>query len=168
MTEIVQEALTRMSRWADDPLDKYKDAITREACSLAQSTLSYFAVMDENEKVLTMIGWSNSAMMNCSMIDKPIVYQLVDTGLWGDAVRERKPVITNDYPNLVKPTKKGYPAGHVNVKRHMNLPLIENNRVVMVLGVGNKQQEYTFEDATLLEEFIRGVWPTLKAKLASS
>ena len=38
------------------------------------------------------------------MIDKPIVYQVKDTGLWGEAIRQRIPVITNDYaaPNPLK------------------------------------------------------------------
>ena len=103
----VQQALERLDRSAGKPLDEYKDAITRECCSLTGSTISYFATMNGTETVLTMIGWSKSAMVNCGMIDKPIVYNLIDTGLWGDAVRERKAVITNDYKNLVKPTNDG-------------------------------------------------------------
>lgn len=161
----VESALKNMAILADKPLDEYKDAITRNCCTLTQSTLSYFATMNASEDVLTMIGWSKSAMVNCSMIEKPIIYNMPDTGLWGDAVRERKPVITNDYPALVKPTKKGYPKGHVNVRKHMNLPIFENGKVVLVVGVGNKSGEYNAEDAQLLEEFMNEVWKTLKTKL---
>jgi len=161
----VDVALKNMATEIDKPFEEYKDAITRNCCVLTQSTLSYFATMNAGEDVLTMIGWSKSAMVNCSMIDKPIVYNLPDTGLWGDAVRERKPVITNDYPGLVKPTKKGYPKGHVNVRKHMNLPILENGKVVMVVGVGNKSDEYNMEDAHVLEEFMNEVWKTLKTKL---
>jgi len=121
--------------------------------------------MNAGENVLTMIGWSKSAMMNCAMIDKPIVYNLVDTGLWGDAVRERQAVITNDYKNLVKPTKKGYPEGHVNVRKHMNLPIMEKGKAVMVVGVGNKTENYTQADANTLEAFMSEVWKVLKTKL---
>ncbi len=45
---------------------------------------------------------------------KPIVYPIEKTGLWGDGVHEKRPVVTNDYKSLVRPTKKGYPAGHVD------------------------------------------------------
>jgi hypothetical protein len=165
MPTTVQESLQRVARSADKPLNEYKDAITRELCNLTGSTLSYFATMDSTETILTMIGWSMSAMMNCSMIDKPIVYQLSDTGLWGDAMRERKPVVTNDYKNLVKDTKKGYPQGHVNVRRHMNIPIFEGRKVAMVVGVGNKTDEYTLADAKLMDEFMSQVWPILRAKL---
>jgi len=107
MEQNIQQALDRVSRFAGKPLEEYKDAITRECCSLTGSTLSYFATMNPAENVLTMIGWSKSAMINCSMIDKPIVYNLTDTGLWGDAVRERKAVITNDYKKPGQTNKKG-------------------------------------------------------------
>ena len=165
MNPKVEEQLKQLATKADKTLDVYKDAITRGCCSLTQSTISYFATINPAEDVLTMIGWSQSAMMNCSMIDKPIVYKLVDTGLWGDAVRERKAVITNDYAGLVKPTKKGYPQGHVNIRQHMNLPIMEKGKVVFVVGVGNKAAGYTQEDAKQLEEFMSEVWKTLKTKL---
>jgi hypothetical protein len=165
MEQIVQKAVDRLMLLTNKPLLEFKDGITREACTLTGSTISYFATMNESEDILTMIGWSNSAMINCAMIDKPIVYQLSDTGLWGDAVRERKAVITNDYKNLVKPTKKGYPSGHVNVRKHMNLPIIENGKVAMVIGVGNKVRDYTLEDAKLLEEFTIEAWKVLQTKL---
>jgi two-component system phosphate regulon sensor histidine kinase PhoR len=165
MEQNVQKSLDRLKAAADKPLAEYKDAITREACSLTGSTISYFATMSPAEDVLTMIGWSNSAMVNCAMIDKPIVYKLTETGLWGDAVRERKAVITNDYKNLVKPTKKGYPAGHVNVRKHMNLPVFEHGKVALVIGVGNKVDDYTTDDAKTLESFMTEVWKTLKTKL---
>jgi len=161
----VQKALDRLAPYAAKSLDEYKDAITRECCSLTGSTISYFAIMNHAEDVLTMIGWSKSAMVNCSMIDKPIVYKLAETGLWGDAVRERKAVITNDYKNLVKPTKKGYPSGHVNVRRHMNLPIFDKGRVVVVVGVGNKVTDYTLEDAALLGEFMGEAWKVLKTRV---
>lgn len=165
MNENVKKSVDRVNLYVNKSLDELKNAINREACSLTGSTIAYFATMDPTEKVLTMIGWSNSAMMNCSMIDKPIVYQLVDTGLWGDAVRERKAVITNDYKGLVKPTKKGYPQGHVDVRKHMNLPVFEGSKIVLVIGVGNKSTDYTAEDANLLSEFAAATWPLLKAKL---
>lgn len=141
------------------------NVLMEEATKLTSSKLAYFATMSDDEEVLTMVGWSMSAMENCKLIAKPIVYLLEDTGLWGDCVRERKPVITNDYKNLSKPTKKGYPGGHVDVVKHMNVPLTINNKIVAVLGVGNKDADYTSTDANTLIDFLGQVWPTIKAKL---
>jgi hypothetical protein len=47
-------------------------------------------------------------MQECAIIDKPIDYPLETTGLWGEVVRQRRSIITNDYaaPN---PYKKAIP-----------------------------------------------------------
>ncbi|MGA3346830.1 MAG: GAF domain-containing protein [Terracidiphilus sp.] len=160
-----EQAIRSLALVSTRPLEEFKDHINATCCQLTGSTLSYFATIDATERVLTMIGWSKSAMMSCAMMTKPIVYKMEDTGLWGDAVRERKPVITNDYKSLVKPTKKGYPQGHVNVRRHMNLPIFEGKHIALVIGVGNKLAEYTNDDAKTLQEFMDAVWKLLKPKL---
>ncbi len=165
MNPKVDEWLKRLTVLANAPLADYRDFINNAITDITQSTLAYFATVNATETTLTMIGWSKAAMINCGMSTKPILYKVEETGLWGDAIRERKPVITNDYGKLVKPTKKGYPAGHVLVRRHMNLPIFENKRLVMVVGVGNKRDEYTLTDAHNLTEFMNEVWPSLKAKL---
>ena len=94
------------------------------AIKLTGSTIGYLAFTNEDETVLTMHHWSNSAMQECAIIDKPIVYQVKDTGLWGEPIRRRKPVITNDCaaPN---PLGKGAPPGHVQLNRHMNIPVFD-------------------------------------------
>ena len=132
----------KLNEAGEDVVDVYVD----EAIAITQSKIGYFAVMNENEDVLTMIGWSKTAMDACSMIQKPIIYPIVETGLWGDCVRERKPVITNDYENSTRITKKGYPDGHVEVIHHMNVPIMEGSKIVGILGVGNKESGYTEED----------------------
>ncbi len=64
---------------------------------LTQSDLGYLAFTSEDESVLTMHAWSKSAMQECAIIDKPIHYPVATTGPWGEAVRQRRAVITNDY-----------------------------------------------------------------------
>ena len=143
-----------------DGLKKVHVALTlvEEACILTQSKLSYFAVMNDAEDVLTMLNWSKTAMHECKAMDQPIVYPIEKTGLWGDCVRERKPVVTNDYKSLVKDTKKGYPAGHVDVVRHFNIPVTIDGKIKGVLGVGNKETDYTQDDVDTLLKFTADSW----------
>jgi two-component system, OmpR family, phosphate regulon sensor histidine kinase PhoR len=145
-------------------LEELLNALMDEACRLTGSSLSYFAAVNETEDVVTMLGWSMSAMSNCAMLGKPIVYVLEKMGLWGDCVRERKAIITNDYKSLKKPTKKGYPAGHVDIDRHMNVPVFEDSRIVGIMGVGNKAGDYLDGDARLLAELTRIAWPIIKSR----
>lgn len=165
MNTYVQEAVARLRGVSKKSFFEFRDALTAELCAITQSELSYVAAVNLAEDTLTMIGWSQSAMQFCATSDKPIVYQLNETGLWGDAVRERKPVITNDYQGLKKPTKKGYPKGHVPVYRHMNLPIFEDGKVAMVVGVGNKADEYTLEDVENVEALMGEVWQSFRKAL---
>ena len=165
MNPKVEAAIERLLEMEGAPLPEYRDAITRELCGLTNSELSYFAVMNPEEDVLTMIGWSRSAMGSCGIMDKPLIYKLEETGLWGDAVRERGPVITNNYQGSTKPTKKGYPAGHVHVENHMNLPIFDDGRIVLVVGIGNKPGGYTMDDAQLVEDLMSEAWKTFQRTL---
>jgi signal transduction histidine kinase/CheY-like chemotaxis protein len=137
-----------------------------EGVRLTESEIGYLAFINEEETVLTMESWSETAMEQCRIIDKPIVYPLESTGLWGEAIRQRQPVITNDYaaPN---PLKKGHPEGHVPVVRHMNVPIFDGERIVVVAGVGNKPQEYNDSDVRQLTLLMQGMWRLLQRKEAA-
>lgn len=136
--------------------------IVEEAVKFTSSKIGYFAVMNDSEDELTMLGWSKSAMDACAMIDKPIVYPLEQTGLWGDCIRERKPVITNNYEESTRVTKKGYPSGHVKVVRHVNVPMHGDGKLTGILGVGNKESDYSDTDVKALQEFADDAWKYLK------
>ena len=99
----------------------------------------------------------------CSMQEKPFIYKTEKTGLWGEAVRQRQPVITNDYaaPN---PAKKGYPDGHPHIIRHMNVPVIDEGHIVLVAGVANKPADYTENDVSELLLLMQGLWSIIKRK----
>ncbi len=142
LDEARANTLLELSQMTDRSAAEIAKHAMESAIKLTGSTIGYIAFANEDETVLTMHYWSNSAMQECAMIDKPIVYQVKDTGLWGEAIRQRKPVITNDYaaPN---PLKKGAPPGHVHLMRHMNIPVFDGGRIVAVAGVGNKAEDYT-------------------------
>ncbi len=135
------------------------------ACSITGSPLAYLAFLNEEESELAMYAWSQTAMKECSMREKPVVYPVEKTGLWGEAVRQRRPVITNDYqaPN---PRKKGYPEGHPHVIRHMNIPVMDNDRIVIVAGVSNKPSDYTDNDIRELTLLMQSLWQVLKRRRA--
>jgi hypothetical protein len=157
----LNESLAKVEQAQAEGLAAVVDALIEEAAVLLQSPISYFALMNKDCSVLTMIGWSKTVMENCAMIDKPIVYPIEKTGLWGDCVREKRPVVTNDYKALVKPTKKGYPSGHVEIKRHVNVCMMGDGEIKGVLGVGNKVAPYDDADVATLQKFVNEAYKYL-------
>jgi diguanylate cyclase (GGDEF)-like protein/PAS domain S-box-containing protein len=158
-------SLIEISRMTDQPDQKLTDFALEKAIALTRSKIGYLAFMNEDETVLTMYSWSKQAMKECRIQAKPLIYPVETTGLWGEAVRQRKPIITNDY-EVPNPLKKGYPEGHVPVKRHMNIPLFDGNKIVLVAGVGNKEEPYDQSDVRQLTLLMDGMWKIIKQKQA--
>lgn len=157
------EGLLRLGLLSEASLQEITDFALEEAVRLTHSRIGYLAFLNEDETVLTMHSWSKTAMGQCAVVDKPIVYPVESTGIWGEAVRQRKSVVTNDYaaPN---PRKKGYPEGHVPIVRHMNVPVFEGERIVAVAGVGNKAEDYVDADVRQLTLVMQGMWRLIQRR----
>lgn len=159
------EALLKLNQMTDASLQEIASFAMEEAVRLTQSRIGYLAFANEDESVLTMYAWSRSAMRECGIEQKPLVYPVANTGLWGETVRQRKAIITNDYP-APNPLKKGFPKGHVNVQRHLGVPILDNNRIVIVAGVGDKGSDYNERDIKQLELLMSGMWRIVQKKQA--
>ncbi|MBP7527623.1 MAG: PAS domain S-box protein [Syntrophorhabdaceae bacterium] len=159
------EALLKINQMANRPLPDITGFTLEESIRLTGSTLGYLAFLNDDESVLTMHSWSRKAMEDCMIGNKPINYPLETTGIWGDPVRLRRPVITNDYdaPDIAR---KGFPEGHVKVKRHLGVPVFDGERIVAIVGVGNKQEGYTETDINQVTLMAQGMVRLLKQKTA--
>ena len=157
------EALLQLNQMTEAPLQEITDFALEEAVKLTKSEIGYLAFMNTEETILTMHSWSKNAMKQCTMRDKPQIYPVETTGLWGEAVRQRAPIITNDY-SAPNPLKRGYPQGHVEVTRHMKIPVFDGKKIVAVAGVGNKRQEYNESDVRQLQLLMQGMWRLIQRK----
>jgi PAS domain S-box-containing protein len=92
----------------------------------------------------------------CTAAGKGSHYGIEQAGVWGDAVRERRPVIHNDYASL--PNRKGLPDGHATVIRELVVPIFRNDKIVAILGVGNKHSDYTENDIQIVSFFADVAW----------
>jgi PAS domain S-box-containing protein len=156
------QALLQLNQMAEAPLQEITSFALEQAVRLTQSRIGYLAFLNEEETTLTMHAWSKSAAEMCDMVDKPLIYPVENTGLWGEAIRQRRPIITNDYAS--SPWKKGLSEGHVPILRHMNVPIFANSRIVLIIGVGNKKEEYGEDELQQLTLLMEGMWRLLEHK----
>jgi PAS domain S-box-containing protein len=150
-------ALVKMNAMSSADMRDVMNFALEEGIRLTQSELGYLAFLNEDESILKIHSWSKSAMDVCMIQDKPMVFPIENTGLWGEAVRQRKAVITNDYASA-NPLKKGCPQGHVRIDRHMNIPVFDGDKIVAVAGVGNKDKPYDESDVRQLTLLMGGMW----------
>lgn len=160
-----QTAKLKLYNGAFDSCSDLLDVALDQSLLLTDSSIGYIYEYDEDTELFTLYAWSKEVLPSCSILQKETVYELDKTGLWGEAVRQRKPILTNDYvaPNQYK---KGYPEGHVPLTRHLNLPLFRDGRIVAVVGVGNKPSDYTVDDIRDLTLFLGNVWSMVEHQKA--
>lgn len=163
--ELRLETLLHLNQMTNTSLSEIAQYAMEEAVRLTQSQIGYIAFANEDETILTMHAWSKTAMKQCDIEYIPVNYRLEETGLWGEAVRQRRPIITNDY-SAPNPWKKGTPEGHVPIHRHMNVPIFDNDRIVIVAGVGNKSTDYNETDIRQLTLLMTGMWRIVQRKRA--
>ena len=133
------------------------DYVLHEALKLTESQHGYIYLYDESRRRFFLNSWTKGVMEACSIKGNQNGDHLDETGLWGEVVRQRKPIIVNDFdkPN---PLKRGYPEGHVPLKRFMSVPVIIDERIVAVIGLANKPGEYDDEDVYQTILLMSGVW----------
>jgi PAS domain S-box-containing protein len=128
-----------------------------KAIDLTDSKIGYIYLFDEKTNKFTLINWSKEVMAQCKVTEPQTQYELEKTGIWGEVVRQRQPIILNDF---TKPNKfiKGTPQGHVPLQRWCAIPVIYEEKIVATLGVANSDNDYMQEDVEILTQLMDGVW----------
>jgi len=159
----VRLELSLLSLRAD--VDKVMQAALDEAEAYTGATIGFYHFVDEDEENLTLTAWSTRTLSGmCTAEGRGSHYPISRAGVWVDAFHARKAVIHNDYANL--PHRKGMPAGHAPVTREVVVPVLRNERVVAILGVGNKPVPFTEEDASFVEDLASAVYDIVERKRA--
>jgi two-component system, cell cycle sensor histidine kinase and response regulator CckA len=131
-------------------LDEVIQAALDASERLTGSTIGFFHFVDQDQQHLLLQTWSTNTLAKmCTAEGKGHHYPVADAGVWTDCLASLAPVIHNDYASL--PHRKGMPEGHAPVTRELTVPLLRAGRVVAIVGVGNKAEDYDQADVTAVE-----------------
>ena len=137
--------------------------IMGKVIAMTGSQIAYVAAVHDNQKDVLMLSWSSRAMTGCNIAEKTIDYNISKMGLWGDAMREKKVIVTNDYANEKRPSKHGYPEGHVAITRHMNGVVLNGTKIVGIIGVANRATDYTDDLRNNFDAYLKSISATFSA-----
>jgi len=130
-------------------LDAFMQKFLDEAEALTNSKIGFYHFVEADQETLLLQMWStNTVKTMCTAEGKGSHYNISQAGVWVDCVKARHPIIHNDYANL--PHKKGLPEGHAPVIRELVVPVFRNDKVISILGVGNKETNYDEHDIELV------------------
>jgi PAS domain S-box-containing protein len=150
-------ALWQLGQMTGASVQEIADFALTEGVRLTKSQIGFVGFLKDNGTVLKVQSWSKQVMEQCAVHQEPLVFPLEKAGLWGEAVRQRQPLIINDY-NADHPLKKGVPEGHVILQRLLVIPVMDSGKVVAVAAVGNKAANYNGADIRQLTLLMTGMW----------
>jgi len=165
-TERVIDARMRLLQFAEThTLDELLEATLNEVEDLTGSCLGFYHYLEADQKTLWLQNWSTRTKKEfCTALGKGRHYDVSAAGVWTDCIRERRPVIHNDYADL--PHRKGLPPGHPPVIRELVVPVFSGESIVAILGVGNKQRDYTHQDVEMVSLLADLAWEIAERKRA--
>ena len=144
-------------------LDELLTKVLDDLGSLLHSPIGFYHFVGEDQKSVILQQWSTRTLEEfCAAKGKGLHYPIDQAGVWVDCLREKKPVIHNDYEAL--PHKRGLPDGHPAVSRELVVPVLREDAIVAFLGLGNKPIDYTERDVEMASFFADVSWSIVQRK----
>jgi len=145
----------------DALLTRSLDVIGELVCS----PIGFYHFVEADQQTLSLQQWSTATLERfCQTEAKGVHYRIDQAGVWVDCVHRRKPVIHNDYRSM--PGRKGLPAGHAEVIRELVVPVMRDETIVAILGVGNKPVDYSERDVKAVAFIADVTWEIVERKRA--
>ena len=156
VSDLRLQALFEMSQQVDK-MDE-RELLQRgvdEAVRLTDSTIGYLHLVSEDQETIQFYAGSTDLIESDTTICDDH-YPIAKAGLWADAARLRHPVTHNNYQRL--PDRGDYLEGRARLLRHLGVPVVEGDKVRLLLGVGNKPSEYDESDEHELQLLGADLW----------
>ena len=115
---------------------------------LFHSPLGFFQFLMPEQETIWSKEWSTSTCQECNFSGNNIPSKVNGSGILADIIQDKKPVIHNDKSNLI--SGEGFPKGHPELMREMVVPVLREGRVVAILGIANKPDDYTEADLKVI------------------
>ena len=159
--EARMRSLVSILQYPADSVRDFLDYALNEAIQLTGSKIGYLYRYFEDRQEFVLNSWSREVMQECAIVNPQTCYELGKTGLWGEAVRQRQPILLNDFA-AAHSLKRGYPAGHAELHKYLTVPVFSGNRIVSVIGVANKESDYHETDILQLTLLMEAVWKVVE------
>ncbi|WP_321417938.1 PAS domain S-box protein [uncultured Methanomethylovorans sp.] len=161
LNEARLEALLELHQRADSSVSEIVEFAIEKAVRLTHSQIGYLGLLQENEKSLEIYAWP---MQKINGEKKSWIFPVNSTGMWGEAIREREPIVNNKFSGsgLIKGIISDQ---DIKINRYINVPVMDGDQVVAVAAVANKSNEYDSSDVRQLTLLFDGMWKLVQCKL---
>jgi len=155
--EIRLKTIANILQYETTSIQEFLDYALNQTIILTNSKYGYIYYYDHIKMEFILNSWSKDVMDDCKVLNPSTRYKLENTGIWGEVVRQRKPLILNNFKED-NPFKKGYPRGHVDLDKFISVPFFKNNEIVAVIGLANSSLDYTDQDIFQVSLIMETIW----------
>ena len=157
------EILVQMMNQEYNSAQDHLDHVLNESLKLTESEYGYIYVYEEESEEFILNSWSDKVLDDCAILNPGRRQKLSLAGLWGEVVRQRQPIIVNDFSQSHL-RKKGHPTGHIRLSKFMSVPIIIDGKIIAVVGLANKKENYDNNDVLQISGLMHGVWNSIERK----
>lgn len=138
------------------PENEFLHVSLEAAEKLTGSRISFCHFVHEDQETIELGAWSAETTEKYCQAAYDNHYPVKQAGIWADCLRQRRPVIFNDCASYEG--KHGLPEGHSALQRLVSVPVMEEGRVRLILGVGNKEVNYTEDEVKIVQLIGNDLW----------
>jgi len=157
------QSLLKINQMTDAPIKEITEFALDEGVRLTKSKFGFLAYINEDETKINMFSWSKVVLTECKLPYESLIIPVTTSGLLSQVIKQRKPVITNDY-DAPNPWKGCYPDGHITLHRIINVPVFSGSKIALIAGIADKDEEYNEEDVTQITLLMEGMWNLIERK----
>ena len=149
-------ALLELAQMTQQSEQEIIDYTIRSTVSLTNSSMGYVIPLEQagTNKPFRALHFDQS--ISCQLptvMDQETPHLLSPILL--ECLHTKNAVIHNDFSSM--PDRRVFPEGHYPVNSHMNAPIMDMDKPIGIIGVGNKATPYTAADAKQLTLFAQGL-----------
>jgi len=141
---------------------KQLDYVLHEALKLTESKVGYICFYNEKKQEFTLKTWSKGMIKEVEV--PKLIYRLEEAGVWGEAVRQRKPIILNIA--VVEPSAgQEFPGGQKIAGNFIAIPIFIDEKIKATVGFAGKEDRYDDNDVDEMTVLMNGVLSNLERRI---
>ena len=135
---------------------KQLDYVLHEALKLTRSKIGYICFYNEKKQEFTLKVWSKGLLSGVDMVAPQLTYRLEETGVWGEAVRQRKPIVMNmDGTEVI--AEQAHPGGRIIAGNFTAIPIFIDEKIKAVVCFAGNAEGYNDNDVDEMTVLMNGV-----------
>jgi len=133
---------------------------------LTYSCISFlhFYVSEEIKREMTI--WSERTLEDFYESADEAQFSIDETGICTEAQRRLETVMFNDYAGYM--SQHGLPQGNTKLKRMICVPVIDDGHVILVVGIANRDSEYTVLEKETVQLIANEMWRIIQRRRLES